>query len=207
MSNQSVPKPLFFLLVFLFSLQGALFGHQASAQTLKNFDVSFNAYGQFTGSTSGNGIHVSPSRSVGGLVSLRQSFKPWLGYEVNYSYTRFSDAYSDMPFSVQNNLHEATGAYLLQLPKLLVFQPFAAAGGGMLLFLPTEVGGQHKNMQYRPAFLYEVGLNYPLITDHFGARVEYRGFFYKTPDFNEANTTTNTMRQTAEPAVGLYARF
>ncbi len=215
MSKQPVPRPLSLLFrrpFFLFpvlALSGvcALFGNQAFGQTLKNFDVAINFFGQFTGSTSGNGIHDVPSVSAGGLVSLRQSFKPWLGYEVNYSYTRFSEAFSTLPFHVQDNLHEASGAYLVQGPKLLGLQPFAAAGAAYLLFLPTSVGGQHYNQQGRTAFLYELGVNYPILTDHFGLRLEYRGLSYKTPDFNQAVTTTNTRRQTSEPAFGLYARF
>ena len=201
------PRPFSLLAVLVFSTACALFGNQALGQTFKNFDVSLNVFGQFTGSASGNGIHDVPSVSAGGLVSLRQSFKPWLGYEVNYSYTRFSEAYSTLPFHVQDNLHEASGAYLVQGPKLLGLQPFAAAGAGYLLFLPTSVGGQHNDQQGRIAFLYELGVNYPILTDHFGARVEYRGLMYKTPDFNQAVTTTNTRRQTSEPAFGLYARF
>jgi opacity protein-like surface antigen len=215
MSKQPVPRPLSLLFrrpFFLFPVLAlfgvcALFGNQALGQTLKNFDVAINFFGQFTGSTSGNGIHDTPSVSSGALVSMRQSFRPWLGYEVNYSYTRFSEAFSTLPFHVQDNLHEASGAYLVQGPKLLSLQPFAAAGAAYLLFLPTSVGGQHFNQQGRVAFLYELGVNYPILTDHFGLRLEYRGLSYKTPDFNQPVTTTNTRRQTSEPAFGLYARF
>ncbi len=219
MFKQPVPRPLFPLLrkplcfLFLapvFSTICAISGHQALGQSLKNFDASINAFGQFTGSTSGNGIKDVPSISMGGLVSLRQTFRPWLGYEVNYSYTRFSEAFSTLPFHVQDNLHEASGAYLVQGPKFFGLQPFATAGAGYLLFLPTTVGGQHNNQQGRLAFLYELGVNYPILNSHFGvigARLEYRGLIYKTPDFNQPVTTTNTRRQTSEPAVGLYARF
>ena len=208
MFKQSVPRLSSFLpLLLLFSIQCVLFGTQAPAQTLKNFDAAVSGFAQFTGTADGNGIRDVPTRSGGGLATFRQSFKPWLGYEVNYSYTRFSEGYTGQPFLVQDNVHETTGAYLVQLPKLLVFQPFAAAGFGSLLFLPTAVGGQHYNQQFRLAFLYEVGLNYPLITDHFGVRIQYRGLMYKTPDFNQPYLATNTRRLTSEPTIGLYVRF
>ena len=165
MSKQPALKPLSrlsipFLFLFLLAPRG-LSGNQALGQKLKNFDASINFFGQFTGSTSGNGIRDVPSVSAGGLVSFRQPFRPWLGYEVNYSYTRFSEAFSTQPFHVQDNLHEASGAYLVQGPKLLGFQPFASAGLAYLLFLPTSVGGQHNNQQSRWGFLYELGVNYP----------------------------------------------
>jgi opacity protein-like surface antigen len=208
MSNQRILRP--FSVVFLLSLflaQGALWSSHASAQSLKNIDAAISPFGQVTSTSSGNGITDKPSRSMGGLATFRQSYKPWLGYEVNYSYTRFSEAYSGQPFSVQDNVHEATGAYLVQTPKLLVFQPFAAVGTGYLLFLPTEVGGQHNHQQGRMPLLFEAGVNYPILTSHVGARIEYRGLEYKTPNFNEPYQTTGSSRITSEIALGLYLHF
>jgi len=97
------------------------------AQTLKNFEAAASIFGQFTGTTNGNSIKDSPTDSLGGLATVRQSFHPWLGYEVNYSYTRFTERYSTIPFGVQNNVHEVSGAYLLQGPTIpiLGLQPSA----------------------------------------------------------------------------------
>ena len=148
--------------------------------------AAVNIFGQFSQSSNGNGIQDNPTDSLGVLATVRQSFHPWLGYEVNYGYTRFSERYSTLPFGVQSNLHEVSGAYLLQGPKipLLGLQPFGAVGAGALLFLPTTVGGQKYNQQARIPLLYEVGVNYPILTSHFGLRLQYRGLVYKTPDFN-----------------------
>ena len=86
------------------------------AQSLKNMEGAVAVFGQFTGTTSGNGVTDSPTESLGTLATFRQSFHPWLGYEVNYSYTRFTERYSTIPFGVQNNVNEVTGAYLVQGP-------------------------------------------------------------------------------------------
>jgi opacity protein-like surface antigen len=198
----------FFLLLSLLTSSPWL-GHRASAQTLKNLEGGVNIFGQFSQSSNGNGVQDSPTDSLGALATVRQSFHPWLGYEINYSYTRFSEHYSTTPFGVQNNVHEATGAYLVQGPTIpiLGLQPFGAVGVGGLLFLPTTVGGQKYNQQWRVPLLYEVGVNYPLFTSHLGLRLQYRGLVYKTPDFNSAQLTTNTRRQTSEPSVGAYFRF
>ncbi len=136
-------------------------------------------------------------------------FHPWLGYEINYGYTRFTERYSTLPFGVQNNLHEVSGAYLVQGPTIpiLGLQPFGAVGVGALIFLPTTVGGQKYNQQSRVPLLYEFGVNYPILTSHLGLRFQYRGLVYKTPDFNSAPLTTNARRQTSEPSVGAYFRF
>jgi hypothetical protein len=202
-------RSLSFLLLFLLSSSSAWLGNRASAQTLKNFEAGVNFFGQFSQSSNGNGIQDNPTDSLGVLTNFRQSFRPWLGYEVNYSYTRFSERYSTLPFDVQSNLHEVSGAYLLQGPTIpiLGLQPFGAVGVGALIFLPTTVGGQKYNQQARVPLLYEVGVNHPVFTSHLGLRLQYRGLLYKTPDFNSALTTTNTRRQTSEPSVGAYIRF
>lgn len=179
------------------------------AQSLKNMEGAVAVFGQFTGTTSGNGVTDSPTESLGTLATFRQSFHPWLGYEVNYSYTRFTERYNTIPFGVQNNVNEVTGAYLVQGPTLpfLGIQPFGAIGFGALIFLPTTVGGQKYPQQNRVPLLYEAGINYPLITSHFGLRLQYRGLSYKTPDYNATLLTTGTRRTTSEPSVGAYLRF
>lgn len=195
---------LFFFFLFISSAR-----RPAMAQTVKNLEGSINVLGQFSGNSSGNGVSDSPTNSLGVLASVRQSRHFWLGWEVNYSYTRFSERYNTIPFAVQNNVHEVSGAYLLQGPTLpiLGLQPFGAVGVGGLVFLPTTVGGQKYSQQWRVPFLYELGVNYPILTSHLGLRFQYRGLLYKAPDFNSSQLTTNARRQTSEPTVGAYLRF
>jgi hypothetical protein len=195
--------------LFLILLSASSVLYSAPAQTLRNLDGSVNIIGQFSGNSSGNGVQDSPTDSLGVLASVRQSLHPWLGWEINYGYTRFSERYSTLPFGVQNNVHEVTAAYLFQAPTIpiLGLQPFASIGTGGLIFLPTEVGGQRYSQQARFPILYEVGVNYPIFTSHLGLRLQYRGLSYKTPDFNASVITTNARRQTSEPSVGAYFRF
>jgi hypothetical protein len=207
MSIPPVSRSISLLVLLFLPVQCALFGSRGSAQTLNNLDAAITVFGQSTEATSGHGVHDNPTESMGGLATLRQTFKPWLGYELNYSYTRISERYSDFPFDVQDNLHEATGAYLIHAPKLLVFEPFAALGGGWMIYLPTNTGGQHFNQQFQLALLYELGVNYPLVTNHFGARLEYRGLLHKTPSFNQSILITGATRQTSEVAAGFYVHF
>jgi opacity protein-like surface antigen len=195
---------LFFLLLMIAGL-----GNGAMAQSLKGMEGAVAVFGQFTGTSNGNGIKDNPTDSLGALATFRQSFHPWLGYELNYSYTRFTEPYSTLPFGVQNNVHEVTGAYLLQGPTIpiLGLQPFGAIGFGALIFLPTTVGGQKYSQQTRTPILYEFGVNYPILTSHIGLRLQYRGLNYKTPDFNATLLTTGSRRTTSEPSAGAYFRF
>lgn len=202
-------RSLSFFVLLLLSTSFPWLGNRATAQTVKNLEGAVNIFGQFSGTTNGNGIKDSPTDSMGVLATARQSLHPWLGWEINYGYTRFSERYSTIPFGVQNNLHEVSGAYLIQGPTIpiLGLQPFGAVGVGALIFLPTTVGGQKYHQQTRIPVLYEFGVNYPIVTSHLGLRLQYRGLSYKTPDFNATLLTTGGRRQTSEPSVGAYLRF
>jgi opacity protein-like surface antigen len=209
MSIQSVGRSLSLLFLLFLSTSSAWLGNRAFAQTFKNFDAAVNVFGQFSSTSNGNGVQDKPTDSLGALATFRQSFKPWLGYEVNYGYTRFAERYSTIPFGVQvqDNLHEVSVAYLVQGPSFLGFQPFGAVGTAGLIFLPTSVGGQKYTQQTRVPLLYEFGVNYAILTSHLGLRLQYRGLDYKTPDFGSTQLTTNARRQTSEPTVGAYFRF
>ena len=209
MCNRSRSLSVFLLLFALTS--PAWFGAKATAQTLKNFDGAVNIFGQFSGNTSGNGIQDKPTDSVGVVVSARQTYHYWLGWEVNYGYTRFAERYSAPTYGVQvqNNMHEVSGAYLVHGPTIpiLGLQPFAGVGVGALIFLPTTTGGQGFSQHAEVPILYEFGANFPLLTSHLGLRLQYRGLSYKVPDFGSAQLTQNARRQTAEPSVGAYFHF
>jgi len=201
----------FFLLLFAFA-SPAWLGNRAAAQSLTKLDAAINIVGQFSGNTSGNGIQDKPTDSLGVVVSAREMFHYWLGYEINYGYTRFAERYTAPSYGgiqVQNNMHEVTAAYLVHGPTipLLGLQPFAGVGVGGLVFLPTETGGQGYGQQYRIPILYEVGANFPVLTSHFGFRLQYRGLSYKVPDFGSPLLTLNVRRQTTEPSVGAYFHF
>src|ERR1700722_2133576 len=147
-----IRRSLFFLLLLSISLTW----RPATAQTFKNLEGAVNIFGQFSGNSSGNGTQDKPTDSLGVLATARQSLHPWLGWEINHSYTRYSDRYSTplFPINVQSNMHEVSGAYLVQGPKIpfLGLQPFGAVGVGGLIFLPTTVGGQPRNRAWAPTF-------------------------------------------------------
>jgi len=194
--------------MFAALLVASLFAQRANAQGyLKNSDIALSAFGQFTGSSTGNGITVTPHDSLGGQATFRHVYHPWLGYEVIYGYTRFTDRYSSFPFGVQSNVHEMGGSYLISAPHLLGVQPFGLAGVSALLYAPSLNGGQRASAQARPAFTFGLGANFPLLTSHFGMRVQYRALLHQTPDFGQEQFKTDTWRISSEPAVGVYLHF
>jgi hypothetical protein len=183
-------------------------GAVAHAQkALRNDDISLSVFGQFTSTVTGNGITQRTSNSAGAQAAFRHTYHWWLGFEGAYGYTRFTEFYSNRPFSYQHNLHEFSGSYLVQGHKFFGFEPFATVGISALIFSPSLNGGQGVPWQGKPALNYGVGVNYALISSHFGVRAQYRGIYYKAPDFSRSYLMTGASRQTSEPMVGLYVRF
>lgn len=194
--------------LFAALLVASLFAQSANAQGyLKNSEVALSAFGQFTTTTDSNGVKVTPLHSLGGQATFRHSYHPWLGYEIGYGYTRFSDDYSSYPFKVQHNTHEFEASYLASAPGLLGVKPFGLLGVSALLYAPTLNGGQRASAQARPAITFGLGADFPLLTSHFGMRVQYRGLYHQTPDYGDPRFKSDTWRISNEPAVGVYLHF
>lgn len=201
-------------------------------------DISLGVFGQVTGTRIPTTIIAydfgsnvfqktqGTSPSAGTLGAFHQSLKPWLSYNVNLGYTRFTENYSygtafvpsqNSTFkpsgffsqgSIGTNMYELTIAYVVAGPRNRRFNTFGQFGGGGLFFLPTQ-SNSSTSQQTRPAMVFGVGMNYKF-TNHFAVRAEYRGLFYKNPDFayypsnfpiSKLFTVTNA------PAVSLVYRF
>lgn len=174
---------------------------------LRNSDASLSGFAQFTQDVTGNGITVDTSKSAGGQAAFRHSYHWWLGFEGSYNYTRYSEYYSTRPYAIQHNTHEFGASYLVNAPRALGFQPFALAGASAIIFSPSLNGGQNVSWQGEPAVNFGGGINRSLLTSHFGIRIQYRGLYYKAPDFNDDLLKTGKFRLTSEPMAGIYLHF
>ena len=127
----------------------ALASVAAHAQT----DVAASVYGAFTGSSKGNGIMQGPASAAGGLLEVRLTAKPWIGYEGTYSINRANQTYynvysvcsvgipgscatTTVTTAVSANAHEVTGDWVVS-KKIGNLRPFALAGGGLLVDAPS----------------------------------------------------------------------
>jgi opacity protein-like surface antigen len=226
----------FCLLAALFS---ALFNH--FNKFVPEIDISFGVSGQltYTRTPTTNKVETigdfttqttqgtSPSAAV--LGTLHQSFKPWLGYNVNLGYTRFSENYSygsafvparnstlspSSAFtqgSIGTSMYELTIAETFKGPSSKQFNTFGQFGGGGLFLLPAA-NNFSARQQTRPAMIFGVGMNYKL-TNHLDLRTEYRGLFYKSPDFNLPPydgynfPMTRLFTVTSQPAISVVYTF
>ncbi len=186
---------------------------QTVPETKEKFDLGLGGFYQVTGASNGNFIREDTTESGGALVSFRQPYRPWAGYEANLGYTSFSEAYNKGIVKLKDNVTDLSFAYLLQSPTVYGVQPFLTLGGGIIVFSPSgtitdlnAVTPPHFSSQLLPEFVWGVGLNYPIL-NRLGARVQLRGLKYKTPDFGQESLDSHRLRTTLEPTFSVYYRF
>jgi len=183
----------------------------ATAQESRS-DISLQGTGFFTKDTNGNGISRTTSDTGGFQVGYRYHVNRWLSAEGNYGFDRNTQRYFAVggQSRVQSDVHAVTGDLVVNLPfRISRFSPYALAGGGGLIFRPTDNGGglvPGAETQAKGAFLYGGGADY-LLTRHFSLRAEYRGFVYKNPDFGLATLHADSWTHTAQPSAGFVFHF
>jgi Outer membrane protein beta-barrel domain len=186
----------------------------AAPDAKERFDVGVAGLYQVTNASNGNSIREDTTESGGVLVSFRQPWRPWLGYEADLSYTKFYEAYNKGIVKVESNVTDFSFSYLLQSPPIYGVQPYLTVGGGIIVFSP--ISGTLTNLnqtvpnslpsQLLPEFTYSLGLKMPLFS-RFGVNGGLRGLKYKTPDFHQVSIDTHTLRTTLQPNIGVYYRF
>ena len=187
-------------------------------QQLARVDLGVQATGEFSSVAQGpvtipafnqgQSVYLSPSNTVGALVTIRYSVKPYLGAEFNGGYARYTENLDVQPLAIQTQADEFTLGYLV-LPPYTIFgvRPFASAGVGGMRFAPTRGGGEGAPSQGRLAYYYNFGVQKSVFRDNFGVRVGFRQIFYIAPDFFQDYLTINKHASTSEPTIGFYLRF
>jgi opacity protein-like surface antigen len=175
-------------------------------------EVGVQGTGFFTRDSQQNGTLEHSTNTGGFLVNYRFHINGWLAAEANYGYDRNTQQ-SFTPggdFGIQTNVHQVTGALVVNLPvSIHKLRPYVLAGAGALVFDPTGDSGGFvagAQRQARPAFVYGGGVDYRLVR-HVALRVEYRGFVYDRPDFGIDALSSNITTHTAEPSAGLVFHF
>jgi opacity protein-like surface antigen len=190
-----------------------LFGISSWAQEVRN-EVTLQGSGFFNKETTDGGIANEPTNSGGVMAGYRFNLKNWLAAEGDYDYFRNSQKLlsgSGTTF-IPMNVHAATGTAIVKLPSfkmpfnipgVKIVSPFVLAGGGAMFFDPR---GSVNNEQTRGAFVYGGGFDVPM-AKHMALRAQYRGFAYKTPDFEMNSLKVDKYTHSAVPSAGLVFTF
>ena len=175
-------------------------------------EIGVQGTGFFTKDSQQNGTREHSTNTGGFLVNYRFHINGWLAAEASYGYDRNTQQNftPSGDFGIQANIHQATGALVVNLPVSVArMRPYVLAGAGALVFDPTgSTGGfvSGAQRQARPAFVYGGGVDYRLVR-HVSLRLEYRGFVYHRPDFGIAGLDSNVTTHTAQPSAGVVLHF
>ena len=187
-----------------------LFGISSWAQEVRN-EVTVQGSGFFQKQTTAGGITNEATNSGGVMAGYRFNLKNWLAIEGDYDYFRNHQTFSGSSGTtfMPMNVHAATGTAIVKLPSFRVpavkiVSPFVLAGGGAMFFAPR--GGSVSNEQTRGAFVYGGGFDVPM-AKHIALRAQYRGFVYKTPDFEMTSLKVDKYTHSAVPSAGLVFTF
>ncbi len=186
-----------------------LFAVASWAQEVRN-EVTFQASGFFQKQTTSRGITNESSNSGGVMAGYRFNLKNWLAVEGDYDYFRNHETFqlgSGTNF-VPTNTHALTGTAIVKLPSfkmpaVKVVSPFVLGGGGAMFFSPRSGS---LGEQTRGTFVCGGGVDVP-VSRRFLVRAEYRGFVYKTPDFEQTSLKADKYTHSAVPSVGLVYTF
>jgi len=187
-----------------------LFGISSWAQEFRH-EVTVQGSGFFKKQTTAGGITDEPTNSGGVMAGYRFNLKNWLAVEGDYDYFRNDQKFlaSSGTTFIPMNVHAATGTAIVKLPSFKVpavkiVAPFVLAGGGAMFFDPR--GGSVSREQTRGTFVYGGGVDVPM-SKHFLVRAQYRGFIYKTPDFEMTSLKLDKYTHSAVPSAGLVFTF
>jgi opacity protein-like surface antigen len=175
-------------------------------------EVAVQGTGFFTKDSQQNGTLEHSTNTGGFLVNYRFHINGWLTAEANYGYVRNTQQNFTPSgnLGIQANVHQATGALVVNLPIYVArMRPYVLAGAGALVFDPTgNQGGfvSGAERQARAAFVYGGGVDYRLV-QHVSLRLEYRGFVYNRPDFGIAALSSTITTHSAEPSAGIVLHF
>jgi opacity protein-like surface antigen len=179
-----------------------------------HYDVGVNFGGVFSKHSSGNGTVLTPTNSGVFLATGRVRLSERFSIAANFARTKNSQNYFVSPsaYRIQGPVTEFGGAVLFSFLQTKKLECFVFGGMSALVFTPktTVIDGVAASLpvhrQTKPAPVYGFGADYR-VYGKFAVRLQYRGLFYKAPDFNLSNFFTGAYGHMAEPTVGLVYKF
>ena len=194
---------------------------QAATETrldrqLARVDVAVSATALLNSTTNGTNLEGqavsdSPGNTVGALATVRYTARPYVGFEGNFSYARFTQKFNtptalNPDEGVQANTQEYSLGYVAHPPDIFSVHPFIAIGAGVNAYKPTPGGGQGLSEQARALYYYAFGAE-GLLTRHFGVRAQFRQTLSLAPDFGQNYLTIKQRTISSQPAFGFFVHF
>lgn len=182
-----------------------LLGVSAWGQEIRH-EITIQGSGFVGRETTDHGLSSKPTNSGGFMAGYRYSLNRWLSVEGDYDYFRNSQTFlsASTITRVPTNTHAVTGSAVVTLPMVYRLSPFVVAGGGVMMFDPRD--NASIDTQTRGTFVYGGGADMKVMR-HVAVRAQYRGFVYKSPDFDVHALNVDKVTHSAVPSVGFVVSF
>ena len=179
-----------------------------------HYDVAVTVGPVFTKQSSGNGTVLTASTSGVLVATGRVRFSHRFALAGNFARTKNSQFYSVPPndYRVQDVITEFGGAVVFSFLQTKKLEGFGFGGMSALIFTPktTQINTVLTSLavvrQTKPVPVYGLGFDYH-VYHRFAVRLQYRGVFYKAPDFSFPNFFTGGYGHMAETTAGVVYKF
>jgi len=132
--------------------------------------------------TLANGNTVSTTNVPGAQLSLRYHVTDTNAVELRWNLSEPLQTYGPT-LRVKSRANEFEFAYVWTYPSEGSIRPFLLGGASLIHYAPVgSASTPGAASQVRPAIVYGGGLDFK-ISSKWSARAEYRGLFYRVPDF------------------------
>ena len=157
-----------------------------------------------------NDVRAKATLGPGMLLSYRFQLTPNGAVEANYSYSRYTEKFTDSFASarVLTSIQEATFAYVRTIP-FKKFNPFVEFGGGILFFSPLggiKTTSYDTEMENSLVGIFGGGIAYQLST-RWDLRMAYRGYVSHPQTFGLKQFNTGRVEIISQPNVGFAFHF
>lgn len=197
-------------------------GLWAQNNSIQHSELSIQLTGVFTQNTNVKNL-TSPTavqnqiatNSAGVLVGYRIHLTHWEALEAEWGYTQNGQRYytpatafgtGPAAYAITSTMNDFDANEVITTPRILgFFQPFVLAGGGAVIFSPSNSSVPGATRQTEGMWDYGAGLDFHIV--NIGARLEFRELNFKAPYFGLAFLKTDKWTRVATPSVGLIFTF
>ncbi len=169
-----------------------------------NWEIFAGGGMQFAKATTVNSQPLSTTNVVSGTFGVRYHVNDFNAVEVRYTFAQPTQTYGSNLF-VKARANEFTAAYVWTYPSSGFIRPFVLGGLGFTDFTPVASQSVPGALSQRKWGLeYGGGLDFA-VAKQWTVRLEYRGLFYRIPDFGFIGI--KQLNHMAEPDIALVYHF
>jgi hypothetical protein len=187
------------------------------AASESQFDLGANFFEVLNNASSGLGTQQTPTNTVGGMLEARYIVKPYVGFEMTYSFYSANQTFAPNPgacaLTCSNQVTSLSakdneiGLDYVASKRFGKLRPFAVGGLGFFITTPpgklTDYGTQ---TVVRPVYIYGGGADWSL-TRHLGIRAQFRDNLYRAPNLSVIYPATGQYTHSMEPMGGVFYAF